>query len=76
MEKLILRGLCKRLRFDHIDKWYLKKSIHILKNETQIFLHFEIQTNHPVLINENSIYDLMEFAITADYRMKGKGNDR
>ena len=45
--KVIHRKLCKRLKFNHITKWYMHKSESVRVNEThKILLDFEIQTDH------------------------------
>ena len=37
--------LCKRLKFDHTNKWYIHKPEPVQENETpKIFWDFEIQT--------------------------------
>ena len=45
-----LESFCKRLNFNHITKWYIKKPEFSHENATQkILWDFEIQTNHMIL---------------------------
>ena len=45
--KVIKWKLCKRLKFDHITKWYMHKPESVLENKVhKILWDFEIQTNH------------------------------
>ena len=47
MRKVIHWELCKKLKFDHTNKWYIQKSEYVLENEThKTFLYFEIQIDH------------------------------
>ena len=44
--KVIHGGLCKKLKFDHTNKWYLHKPGSVLENEThKLRWDFEIQTD-------------------------------
>ena len=84
MIKVIHWELCKRLRFDQTEKWYICKPESAQENEThKIIWNFEIQTDHPnsvgrpdlVLINKKKITDhLMDFVISAYYIVKIKEN--
>ena len=45
--KVINRELCKKMKFDHINKWYMHNPTYVQDNETQKFLWgFDIQTDH------------------------------
>ena len=45
--KVILWELCKKLKFDHTNKWYMHNPECVLENETQKCLwDFDIQTYH------------------------------
>ena len=49
VEKVIHWKLCKRFKFDHIDKWYKHKLDSILKSKMhKILWNFEIQMDHPI----------------------------
>ena len=42
---------CRKLKFDHITKWYMHKPESVLKNEThKNFQDFDIQTDHLLLL--------------------------
>ena len=53
--------LCKKLKFDHTNKWYMHKPVSVLENEThKPRWDFEIQTDHLIstrrpdqIINKN-----------------------
>ena len=45
--KVIPEEQCKRLKFDHSNKWYMHKPKAVLENEMhKILWDFEIQTDH------------------------------
>ena len=45
--KVINRELCKKLKFDYMNKWYKPNPESVLKNERhKHLLDFEIQTGH------------------------------
>ena len=47
--KLIHSDLCKSLKFDHADKWYMHEQESVRENEThKIFYDIEMQTDHPL----------------------------
>ena len=42
--------LCKKLKFDHANKWYMHNPESVLENKThKAFCNFEIQTDHLIL---------------------------
>ena len=44
---MIHRELCKKLKFDHTNEWYMRNPESVLENEThKILWDFEIQTDH------------------------------
>ena len=69
--KLICWNLCKILKFDHTNKWYVHKPASILENEThKLFWYFEIQTGHQItarrpdlIITHNKIENLPNFGL-------------
>ena len=84
--KVINRELCKRLKFDHADKWYMHKPEAVLENEThKIFWDFEIQKNPPNpdqktrprvnLRKKKRSCRLVDLVTPADYRVKMKMKD-
>ena len=45
--KVIYRELCKKLKFDHTNKWYMHNPESVLENEThKLVWDFDIQTDH------------------------------
>ena len=49
--KFIPLELCKRLKFDHVDKWYMLKPEAVFESETQKNLwDFEKQTDRPISV--------------------------
>ena len=45
--------LCRKLKFDHTDKWYMYHPESVLENETRKILRdFEIQTAHLISTRE------------------------
>ena len=46
-EKSDPQELCKKLKFDHMNKCYMHKSEPVLENQThKLHWDFDIQTNH------------------------------
>ncbi len=79
--------MCKKLKFDHTNKWYMHNPAPLLENNTHKLLwDFDIQTDHlisarrPDLIIVNNkkqkkkerICKIVDFAVTADNRIKLK----
>ena len=45
--------MCKKLKFDHMNKWYMHNPESVLENETHnILWDFEIQINHLILARQ------------------------
>ena len=80
--KVIHWELCKKLKFDHIYKWYIHKLKSDLENEThRILRDFEIQTDHQIparksdlliLNKKNKNCAIVDFTVSAIYRVKTK----
>ena len=77
--------LCKRLKLDHTNKWYIHKPESILENEiNKILRDSEIQTDHLiparkpnlVLITKKITYCIIHFAIPADHILKIKESEK
>ena len=74
--------LCKKLKFDNTNKWYMHNPESLLENETHKLLwDFEIQTDHlisarwPHLImiyKKERTRRILNFAVPADHRVKLK----
>ena len=53
--KVIPWELCKKFKFDLMNKWYMHNPISVLENETHKLLwDFEIQTDHLILANDQT----------------------
>ena len=71
--------LYKRIKFAHVNKWYIQKPEPVQENETHKILYiYEIQTDHRIpasrpnlaLINKKKrTYHQVTFAIPADHRV-------
>ena len=74
--------LCKKLKFDHSNKWYMHNPESVLANDThKLQWDFEIRTDHQIsarrldliIINKNEkTCKIADFAVPADYRVKPK----
>ena len=84
--KVIYRELCKWLKLDHTDRWYMHNPESVLEYEMhKIFWYFEMQTDHQIptrkpdiiLINKKKkrTYHVVHFAIPVDHRVKIKESD-
>ena len=50
VEKVIHLELCKKFKFDHMNKWYMKNPVSVLENDTHKLLwDFGTQTDHLIL---------------------------
>ena len=80
--KVIHWKLCKKLKFDHTNKWYMRNPESVLVNETHKLLwDFELQTVHlnsarrpelVIIIKEKRTCRNVNFAVPADHRIKFK----
>ena len=53
MGEVIHWELCRKLKFDHMNKWDMQNPESVLENETHKLLwDFEIQTNHQILARQ------------------------
>ena len=88
--KVIHWKLCKKFKFDHMNKWYMHNPESVLENEMhKILRDFEIQTDHListrgpdlVIVNKKDkkkkrTCRIVEFAIPADHREKLQENEK
>ena len=82
--KVIHWELCKKLKFDHTNKWYMHHPDSVLENGTYTLLwDFEIQTNHLIsarrpdliIMNKNEIIcRILDFAVPAKTKESEKRN--
>ena len=80
--KVIHWEMCKKLKFDHTNKWYMQNPQSVLENETHKLLwDFEIQTDHQIsarpldliIINKQKrTCEIVGFPVPVDHRMKLK----
>ena len=81
--KVIHWELCKKLKFDHANKWYMHNPATFLENETDKLLwDFKIQTDHLISARRPDLIRtcrIVNFAVPADYKVKleeGKKKDK
>ena len=71
--------MSQRLKFHRSDKWYMHKPKSLLQNEMlKILSDHPIPTRRPflVLINKIRTCHLLDFAVSADCRGKGKKDEK
>ena len=84
--KVIHREMCKKFKFDRVDKWYMYNPAPVLENDTHKLLwDFDIQTDHRIsarrpdriIINKKmKICKVVDFAVPADHRIKLKESEK
>ena len=84
--KVIHWELCKKLKLDHSNKWYLHNTKSVLVNDThKLFWNFEIQTDplisarqpELIIINKKERTSRIEdFSVPADHRVKFKESEK
>ena len=82
MEKVIHWEICKKLKFDNTNKWYMHNPTPVLENATHKLLwDFNIQKDHIIparrpdliIINKKKrTCKIVDFAVPADHRIKLK----
>ena len=80
--KVIHWEMCKKFKFDHMNKWYMLNPAPVLENATHKLLwDFNIQTDHLIparrpdllIINKKKrTCKIVDFAVPADHRIKLK----
>ena len=74
--------LCRKLKFDHTTKWYMRKPVSVPENETHTILwNFEIQTDHPARRSDQEIIKkrtccIVDFAVQSGRRVTIKENEK
>ena len=78
MGKMMHWELCKKLKFDHANKWYMHNPESILENETQISLGFWDTNGSPNLgqTTKPGESQILDFAIPAEHRVKLKEGEK
>ena len=74
--------MCKKFKFDQMNKWYMQNPASVLENDTHKLLwDFDIQTNHLIsarrpdfiIINKKKrTRKIVAFAVPVDHRIKLK----
>ena len=81
--KVIHWELCKRSKFDHNDKWYIKQNLFKNMRPIKILGDYEIQMNHLIPARRPDLVLItktkrtchpMDFAVPVDHRVKIKVN--
>ena len=71
--------MCKRLKFDHADKWYRHKPESVLKMRHEILSEFDIQTDCPIpakrsdqvlINNKKRTCQQVDITVPADHKVK------
>ena len=81
-ENVINPELCKKLKFDHINKYYMHKPVSILENEMhKILWYFEIKNDYingstGRVIIKNKTCRLVKFDVLVNQRIKNKSKKR
>ena len=80
--KVIHGVICKKLKFDYTNKWYMHNPGPVLENDThKLRLDFDIHTDHLIsarrpdliIINKKKrTCKIVDFAVPSDYRIKLK----
>ena len=83
---MIHRELCKKLKSDHTNKWYMHNPASVLENVTHKLLwDFEIQTDHLISVRRPDLlitnkkkrsYKIVDIAVPADHRVKLKESEK
>ena len=81
--KVIHWEMCKKFKFDHINKWYMHNPAPVLENIPlkllrDVYIHTDhlISSRKPdlIIINKKKrICKIVDFAVPADHRIKPKG---
>ena len=89
VSKVIRWEMCKKLKFDHTNKWYMHNPSVVLENDTHKRLwDFDIQTDHQISTrrpdfiikkkkqNRERICKIVDFTVPADHRIKLKEREK
>ena len=83
--KVIHSEMCKKLKFNYTNKWYIHNPESDLQNDTHKLLwDFDIQTNHLIsarrpdlmIINKKRTCKFEDFDVPADHRIKLKESEK
>ena len=83
---MIHRELCKKMKFDHTNKWYMHNPESVLENDRhKILWDFEIQTDHLISARRPDLMIIdkkertswiVDFAVPAKHRVRLKGCEK
>ena len=84
MGKVTNWELCKKLKFDHTNKWYMHNPEFVLENEThKILWDFEIKMDHLISARRTDLVTVnkkkkepIDFAVPANYGIKLKESEK
>ena len=82
VDMVIHLKMCKKLKFDHTNKWYMLNPASVLENDSNKLLYdFDIQTNNLISAkrlysNQKRIWKIVDFAVPADHRIKLKESEK
>ena len=78
--------ICKDLKFDHTNKWYIHIPASVPKNDTHKFQEdFDKETDHLILARRPDLivinkkkrtWKIIDFAVLADHRIKLKESEK
>ena len=77
--------MCKQLKFDHMNKWYMHNPAAVLENDTHKHLwDFDIQTDHLItarrpyliVVNNKKKKRTCKIVYFADHRIKLKESEK
>ena len=80
--KVINWELCKKLKFDHMNKWYMHNPEFVQDNEMhKLVWVFEILTDHIILARQPDLQkkrtgQVVDVAVLADHRVKLKEGEK
>ena len=85
--KVIHKEMCKKLKFDHTNKWYMHNLAPVQENATHKLLwDFNIQTDHLIPARRQGPYNnqqqkkriskIVDFAVPADHRINLKESEK
>ena len=84
--KVIHWEICKKLKFDHTNKWYMHNPSSVLENDTHKLLwDFDIQIDDLISVRRPDLiiinlkkrtYKIGDFVLLVDHRIKLKGSEK
>ena len=74
VSKVIHWEMCKKLKFDHTNKWYMHNPAPVIENNTyKLLWDFDIHMDPLIIINKKKrTCKIVDFAVPANHRIKLK----